>query len=142
VGPEEERKERRETFVASGLSARRRSGWRSRSRGEDAGNVADDRYDEGNDDDDFSRSRLSSRLSGFTEREREREKEKERERERERGGGRKTERKRKRERDFHRIVIDVGFAAATVAVDERRRAAGRGVYTAIVNQVLFRIRCS
>jgi len=124
--------------VASGLSARRRSGWRSRSRGEDAGNVADGRYDEGNDDDDFSRSRLSSRLSGFTERERKRK----RERERERGGGRKTESKRKRERDFHRIVIDVGFAAATVAVDERRRAAGRGVYTAIVNQVLFRIRCS
>jgi len=73
--------------VASGLSARRRSGWRSRFRGEDAGNVADGRYDEGNDDDDFSRSRLSSRLSGFTEREREKEKE----RERERGGEKNRE---------------------------------------------------
>ncbi|KYQ48556.1 hypothetical protein ALC60_12402, partial [Trachymyrmex zeteki] len=77
VGPGEERKERRaETFVASGLLARRRSGWRSRSRGEDAGNVADGRHDEGYDDD-FPRSRLSSRFSGFTERGREREKNRE-----------------------------------------------------------------
>lgn len=95
--PGEERKARRvETFVASGLSARRRSGWRSRSCGEDAGNVADGRYDEGNDDD-FARPRLSSRLSGFIGRKRQ--------------GG-------KREGILARCAascIDVGSVAATVA---------------------------